>query len=150
MNKLQIIILLSTLFFCLSCKKEKPQTQMEQTALNFCEAFYNFNYPVAMKWSTPSSLSYLSYLASNIQQAHLDQLKTKGSAESSIIKCEMDSDLEKATVVCLIKNALIINPIRGNTEHITSLQDTLHLINKDGKWLVRKDIPLQNEKRSHD
>lgn len=121
---------------------------MEQTALNFCEAFYNFNYPVAMKWSTPSSLSYLSYLASNIQQAHLDQLK--GSAESSIIKCEMDSDLEKATVVCLIKNALIINPIRGNTEHITSLQDTLHLINKDGKWLVRKDIPLQNEKRSHD
>lgn len=123
---------------------------MEQTALDFCEAFYNFNYPAAIKWSTPSSQSYLSFLASNIQQIHLDQLKKQGSAEASIIKSEIDFNSEKATVVCLIKNALIIKPIEGNTEHITSLQDTLHLIKEDGKWLVRKDIPLQNGKRNHD
>ena len=46
---------------------------------------YPFNYPVAEEWSTPSSLSYLSFLASNIQQNHLDQLKTQGAAKASII-----------------------------------------------------------------
>ena len=75
MNKLHTLIYSVLIFTCLSCQQQTPQTQIEQTAIDFCEAFYNFNYPVAEEWSTPSSLSYLSFLASNIQQNHLDQLK---------------------------------------------------------------------------
>lgn len=76
MNKLYIIILSSLLFICLSCQQQTPKTQIEQTAIDFCEAFYNFNYPVAQELSTPSSLSYLSFLASNVRQVHLNQLNT--------------------------------------------------------------------------
>ena len=84
MNKIHILILSLITFTCFSCQKQNPKTQLEEIAINFCESFYNFNYPVAEEWSTPSSLSYLSFLASNIQQNHLDQLKTQGAAKASI------------------------------------------------------------------
>ncbi len=32
----------------------------------------------------------------------------------------------------------------------SSLQDTLQLIKEGNKWLIRKDIPQQNGKQSHD
>ena len=103
MNKIHILILSVITFTCFSCQKQNPKTQLEEIAINFCESFYNFNYPVAEEWSTPSSLSYLSFLASNIQQNHLDQLKTQGAAKASIItSSEITPDSEMATVICQI------------------------------------------------
>ena len=141
MKKIHILILSVITFTCFSCQKQNPKTQLEEIAINFCESFYNFNYPVAEEWSTPSSLSYLS----------LDQLKTQGAAKASIItSSEITPDSEMATVICQIKNAFIINPINGKAERFSSLQDTLQLIKEGNKWLVRKDIPLQNGKQNHD
>ena len=143
MKKIHILILSVITFTCFSCQKQNPKTQLEEIAINFCESFYNFN--------SPSSLSYLSFLASNIQQNHLDQLKTQGAAKASIItSSEITPDSEMATVICQIKNAFIINPINGKAERFSSLQDTLQLIKEGNKWLVRKDIPLQNGKQNHD
>ena len=105
MNKLHIHILSIFSFICLSCQQQTPKSQIEQTAVDFCEAFYNFNYPVAEEWSTPSSLSYLSFLASNIQQKHIEQLKAQGTAKVSVVSSEIDANSERATVVCEIKNA---------------------------------------------
>ncbi len=84
MNKLYTLIYSVLIFTCLSCQQQTPQTQIEQTAIDFCEAFYNFNYTVAKEWSTPSSQSYLSFLASNVGQTHLEQLKTRGAAKVSV------------------------------------------------------------------
>ena len=111
---------------------------------------YNFNYPVAKEWSTPSSQSYLSFLASNVGQPHLEQLKTRGAAKVSVISSEIDANLEEASVVCQIKNAFVIHPIGGKMEYVSSLQDTLELVRVNNKWLIRKDIPQQNGKQSHD
>lgn len=150
MNRLQLLALSFLLFTASSCQKQSPQSEIEETAIHFCEAFYNLNYPVAKECTTPSSLPYLRFLASNIQQQHLDRLKEQGAAEVSVVTSEIESNMEKATVVCLIKNALIIHPIHGNATEVNSLQDTLRMIKEDGKWLVRKDIPLQNGKQSRD
>ena len=150
MNKLYTLIYSVLIFTCLSCQQQTPQTQIEQTAIDFCEAFYNFNYPVAKEWSTPSSQSYLSFLASNVRQTHLDLLKTRGAAKVSVISSEIDANSEKATVVYQIKNTFVINPVEGKIEYMSSLQDTLQLVRENNKWLVRKDIPQQNGKQSHD
>ena len=56
MNKLHTLIYSVLIFTCLSCQQQTPQTQIEQTAIDFCEAFYNFNYPVAKEWSTERKL----------------------------------------------------------------------------------------------
>lgn len=150
MNRLQLLALSFLLFIASSCQKENPQIEIEETATNFCEAFYNLNYPIAKEYATPSSLPYLRFLTSNIQQNHLDRLKEQGAAEVSIVASEMETNAEKATVICQIKNALIIHPIHGNATEVNSLQDTLRMIKENGKWLIRKDIPLQNEKQSRD
>ena len=150
MNKLHTLIYSVLIFTCLSCQQQTPQTQVEQTALYFSEAFYNVSYPVAQAWSTPSSLSYLSFLASNVRQTHLDLLKTRGAAKVSVISSEIDANSEKATVVYQIKNTFVINPVEGKIEYMSSLQDTLQLVRENNKWLVRKDIPQQNGKQSHD
>ena len=138
MNKLYTLIYSVLIFTCLSCQQQTPQTQIEQTAIDFCEAFYNFNYPGAKTWSTPSSLSYLSFLASNVRQTHLDQLKARGAAKVSVISSKIDANSEEATVVCQIKNTFVINPVEGKIEYMSSLQDTLQFVRENNKWLVRK------------
>ena len=150
MKKIHILILSVITFTCFSCQKQNPKTQLEEIAINFCESFYNFNYPVAKEWSTPSSQSYLSFLASNVGQPHLEQLKTRGAAKVSVISSEIDANLEEASVVCQIKNAFVIHPIGGKMEYVSSLQDTLELVRVNNKWLIRKDIPQQNGKQNHD
>lgn len=117
MNKLHTLIYSVLIFTCLSCQQQTPQTQIEQTAIDFCEAFYNFNYPVAKEWSTPSSQSYLSFLASNVGQTHLEQLKTRGAAKVSVISSEIDANLEEASVVCQIKmhSSFILSEEKWNT-----------------------------------
>ena len=102
------------------------------------------------EWSTPSSLSYLSFLASNIQQKHIEQLKAQGAAKISVVSSEIDANSERATVVCEIKNAHIISPISGEMQQISVLRDTLELMRERNKWLIRMDIPRQNGKRNHD
>ena len=150
MNKLHIHILSIFSFICLSCQQQTPQNQIEQAAVDFCEAFYNFTSPVAEEWRTPSSLSYLSFLASNIQQKHIEQLKAQGAAKISVVSSEIDANSERATVVCEIKNAHIISPISGEMQQISVLRDTLELMRERNKWLIRMDIPRQNGKRNHD
>lgn len=150
MNKLYTLIYSVLIFTCLSCQQQTTQTQIEQTAIDFCEAFYNFNYSVAQTWSTPSSLPYLSFLASNVRQSHLDQLKTRGAAKVSVISSETDANSKEATVVCQINNTFVIHPVKGKIEYMSSLQDTLQLVRENHKWLVKKDIPQQNGKQSHD
>lgn len=150
MNKLSIAILFVALSTLCSCRKETPQTRIEQSAIKFCEAFYNFNYPVAKDFATPSSLSYLSFLASNVKPSHLLQLKQYEAATISVITSNINSDSRTGIVVCQINNGFILNPFIGELKQVVILQDTLHLIKKDNIWLVRKDIPLQNGKQNHD
>ena len=150
MNKLYTLIYSVLIFTCLSCQQQTPQTQIEQTTIDFCAAFDKFNDPAATAWSTPSSLSYRSLLASNVRQTYLDQLKTRGAAKVSVISSEIDANSEEATVVCQIKNTFVINPVEGKIEYMSSLQDTLQFVRENNKWLVRKDIPQQNGKQSHD
>lgn len=148
--KSSTLIFTILLFVCSSCQQHASENQPEETASNFSKAFYNFNYPEAKKWSTSSSLPYLTFLASNTQQTHLDYLKVQGGANVTVLTSLVDSDAQAAIVVCEIKNSLRITPINGKAEKITAIQDTLQLVKEDGKWLVRKDIPQQNEKQNHD
>ena len=150
MQKLHFIIGLTLLMTCFSCQEKKAQNQLENAALSFCKAFYNFDYSEAKVWATPSSLSYLSFLASNVQQSHLDKLKSKGASEVSIISSQIEDGSQNAIIICEIKNVLKIDPISGEAEKVTSLLDTLQLVNDDNKWLVRKDIPQRNEMQNHD
>ena len=112
MNKLHIHILSIFSFICLSCQQQTPKSQIEQTAVDFCEAFYNFNYPIAEEWSTPSSLSYLSFLASNIQPVSythldvykrqakfLDRLNTNGKLTKTILY-NLNPDVYKRQILC--------------------------------------------------
>ena len=72
------------------------------------------------------------------------------SAINNYVQKNEDANLEEASVVCQIKNAFVIHPIGGKMEYVSSLQDTLELVRVNNKWLIRKDIPQQNGKQSHD
>ena len=150
MRKSLLLFCSILLITCFSCQEQRSQNNLENTALSFSKAFYNLDYPEAKEWATPSSLSYLSFLASNVQQMHLDELKAQGIAEVAILTSQTEEGSLEATVICEIKNVLKINPINGNTEKVTSLLDTLQLTKEDGKWLVRKGIPQQSEKQNRD
>lgn len=67
-----------------------------------------------------------------------------------VISSEIDANSEEVSVICQIKNAFILHPIGGKMEYASSLQDTLELVRVNNKWLIRKDIPQQNGKQSHD
>ena len=150
MKRKLYILLFSILCIGSSCQEKPQQNQIEDVAASFCTAFYNYNYPEAKEWVTSTSLPYLSFLASNIQQSQLEQLKVQEPANISIIASQIEPDTKSATVICEIKNALIINPFNGQMEQVATLTDTLHLMKEKNNWLVRKGIQQQNEKQSPD
>ena len=72
------------------------------------------------------------------------------SEDGTFLFYEIWESPEALDAHCQIKNAFVIHPIGGKMEYVSSLQDTLELVRVNNKWLIRKDIPQQNGKQSHD
>lgn len=139
-----LLFLLLPLFTCFGCQNQ-VSSEVSETALTFCESIYNMDYKEAAEVSTPSSLPYISFLASNITESLIEQIKKAGPATVVVNLTEMNEDESQATVVYTVSNSLKIDFINGTSEVIKEKQDTLRLKKEGSKWLVKMDIPQQSE-----
>lgn len=98
--------LLFILLYFTSCQMiQSNRSKAEQTAVSFCEAFYNFDYTVAGKLATATSLPYIRFFASNITQEQLDKAKERGPVTVTIVGSHAD-DETSATVICQIEEPI--------------------------------------------
>lgn len=149
MKKLRILPLFIILGLS-ACQKPVPPHEAVVNATSFCEAFYDLDYVAARNLATASSLPFLSFIATNTAQKHVDAVKARGPVAVSVTDAQINEEGGNATLVCAVKNSLHIDYFSGTSYIIPEKQDTLRLIKEAGRWLVRMDNPLQSGMQNRD
>lgn len=144
------IVYLFVLIGLAACQNQTPPHAAVTNALSFCEAFYDLDYVAAKDMATASSFPYISFIATNTTQKHVDKVKAKGPVTVSVVNAQINEEKGEATVVCTVKNSLKIDFFDGTSTVIPEKQDTLRLIKTGELWLVKMDNPLQSGMQNHD
>lgn len=100
--------------------------------------------------ATAASFPYISFIATNTTQQHVDKVKARGPVTVSVVDTQVNEEKGDATVICSVKNSLSINFFNGASVIVPERQDTLHLIKESERWLVKMDNPLRNGMQSPD
>lgn len=148
--KIVRILYFSALIGLVACQKQLPQNEAVRNAVSFCEAFYDLDYTAAKELIIPTSLPFLSYIATNTTQELIDKVNAKGPVIVNVINEQVNSEEGYATVVCSIKNYLKADFFNGTSTILPEKQDTIHLVKDGDQWLVRMDNPLQSGTQNHD
>ncbi len=149
MKKIRLFCLSAFISFT-ACQDTPPPHQATVNAASFCEAIYNLDYMTAKDMVTATSIPYISFIATNTTQQHVDKVKARGPVTVSVADAQVDEERGNATIVCSVKNSLSINFFNGTSVIVPEKQDTLHLIKEGERWLVKMDNPLRNGMQSPD
>lgn len=149
MKKISILSLF-ILIGLAACQKPVPPHEALVNATSFCEALYDLDYVAAKHLATASSLPYISFMATNTAQKHVDEVKVRGPVAVEIVDSQIDEHAGSATLICSVKNSMHIDFFSGASSIIPVKQDTLCLTKEKGRWLVRMDNPLQSGTQNRD
>ncbi len=149
MKKIRLFYL-SVFISLTACQDTPPPHEATVKAVSFCEAVYDLDYMAAKDMATAASFPYISFIATNTTQQHVDKVKARGPVAVSVVDTQVNEEKGDATVVCSVKNSLSINFFNGASVIVPEKQDTLHLIKEGERWLVKMDNPLRNGMQSPD
>ena len=135
MKKIRLFYL-SVFISLTACQDTPPPHEATVNAVSFCEAVYDLDYMAAKDMATAASFPYISFIATNTTQQHVDKVKARGPVAVSVVGS--------------VKNSLSINFFNGASVIVPEKQDTLHLIKESERWLVKMDNPLRNGMQSPD
>lgn len=133
--------IVSTLLVVTSCQLGEEQKEVSVAAENFGNAFFNYNYRFAQQLSTPESMKWIKFVASNLTQDDLNAINaTTSEAVCATQKVNLTSDTT-ATVCLDIQNASWI-ATEGMIIDEGTATTQLNLRKRDGTWQVHlTEIP---------
>lgn len=130
-----VTVALLYLFLLTSCN-QTPEAIVKDVTMDFAKAFYNLNLEKAQKYTTFSSKTFISLLASNIDQEDIEKIKKAGGASVEIMDVVLENNGETAIVKCKITNYLKLNFIKGVSTIEKEFEKELNLIKYEDKWLI--------------
>ncbi len=135
------------LFIACSSRHHGDESQLKDTVDSFATAYFNWHYKESLPFCTRESEPWLRYAASNVHQEDVDILRTKEEGAShEITEITYSNNGSTAHARIIVKNFLQMDTI-GTAGHIVrAAQIEIPLILHNGKWLVRMEGPLRNEK----
>lgn len=117
----------------------KETEQIEQDALAFASAYYNFRFNNALALCTQESEKWIRFHASNVRQADIDTYNNMpDSAQCAISEVSLDDD-STATVLVDVRNYVLTDSIYRKGEIGRKAQVKLKMKKKAGKWLICLD-----------
>ncbi|MFA4047440.1 hypothetical protein HPS54_04255 [Prevotella sp. PCHR] len=150
-----LILFLLSLTAVLSCNKLRTNGNDETETIksvvsDFSYSYFNYRFNDAVKLCTEDMKKTISYVATNINEEDITSLRDKETAatcEAGDIVLVNDSCAEAECVV----NDYYVKENIGETGKITNKSECrIMLIKNNGKWRVKKVIPLRNGKPSRD
>lgn len=142
---LSLSILLSALLFS-ACGSghEGSEKQLRQDLDAFCDEYFSWRFPDAVKFCTDSSRLWLEYAASNVHDADIEALRQMEEGTSHEIKSIDFIGDSTATATVLVKNVLTMDTI-GAASHIRpEATYTLRLKYEKENWKVSlSELPRQ-------
>ncbi|MBR1687690.1 MAG: hypothetical protein IJ710_04045 [Prevotella sp.] len=127
-----------------------PQTAAGQQAVNFSEAYFNYHLQRAQKYVTEESEHWISFVASNINEEDLALLNQQ--AEGATVECIQTLLTSDTTAVSTIQvnHFLQLGAVGTEGQWIESAQFDLQLVQRNSRWKVKMEGPLQSGKQSRD
>ena len=74
MKKIRLFYL-SVLISLTACQDAPPPHEATVNAVSFCEAVYDLDYMAAKDMATAASFPYISFIATNTTQQHVDKVE---------------------------------------------------------------------------
>ena len=136
-NFFLFLVALCTLFSCNKVADTLSEERAQEVAESFAAAYFNYDFKRASSYCDDESVRLFRFLASQLTQADIDKLNSKGAAEVSV------------------ENFLELDSIGGASHIVESGTFRIPLINTldtegNEQWEVRMAYLPRNEKRSRD
>ena len=150
MKKTILQLIAALLLVTCSPGRSNTDEQAQETAAEFAEAYFNYDFQTAGNYTTPESRKWLSYAASNVTQAIVDLYNAQEvRATADIADFYWANDT--TAIVNIIVNHYITNDSIGASPRIAEEGSfSLTIVRRDDKMLVRMGGPLRNEKQNPD
>lgn len=131
--------------FC-SCGSDK-EDKLHEAADSFAVAYFNWQFVRAVKYATPESRQWLSYLASQVSQEDVDSLRNmEQGAECEISHINTNNNDSMATVVVNVRNFMDMDSIGKGPHLVEQARFKLPLVYRNDKWKVDLKSILRHEK----
>lgn len=141
------LLLLCVVIACGGKDDADDSEEAMQQADSFATYYFNWRYVDAARFATHESRRALSFMASNVSDSDIVVLKEKAhAAKVNVEDFEQSSD-STASVAVEVANYLRINKIGSPSEIKNEGSYELHLVRRDGKWLVKLPYPLTESPR---
>lgn len=141
----------STILFA-SCtgyhSSNNDKKEISTCAKKFAFHFFNLDFDSAFLYCTPESKPWIQYRATNITQKDIDVFTTSeysASVEIEHIKIKEETD-STASVTCKLHDVLFPDSLEKPGKIKSEMLYIIPLINRNGKWLIKMEGPLQSEK----
>ena len=147
MKKLLIFVMTLSLTACNMLQSDDDKAT--DVAVQWGEAYFNCDFHAAQTLSTPESLRWLQFAASNTSQQDLDLLKQQ-AAEVEATDYFPEADDTLRVVALRVNHYLSKNLSAGVSQQIEEGVFHVTTVKRNGKWLVRMASLPRNEKQSRD
>lgn len=152
-NFFLFLVALCTLFSCNKVADTLSEERAQEVVESFATAYFNYDFKRASSYCDDESVRLFRFLASQLTQADIDKLNSKGAAEVSVDSIVNNDDGSYAIVS--VENFLELDSIGGVSHIVESGTFRIPLINTldtegNEQWEVRMAYLPRNEKRSRD
>ena len=143
---------LTAALLLVACVPSQSDTDEEaqEAAIDFAEAYFNYDFKTAAKHSTPESEKWLRYAASNVTQEVVDLYNAQERRATTEVDDFYWNNDTTATVVIRISHYVADDSIAAAPHIAEEGLFCLTIVRRDGKMLVRMASPLRSEKQSRD
>lgn len=139
MRTIKTLTLSFLIFLSSSCGQPEAARQVEEAAVAFATAYFNYDFATASKLSTPESARWLRFAASNVYEPDLEALRSmEGGAEVGQPDVESLGDTA-ALVAVAIDNYMQRDTIGQRGRVVGGQTYHLCLVRRGEKWLVSLD-----------
>ena len=122
----------------------RSDSQVEGQAKTFAQAYFNLRFKQAASLCTESSIKWITFHASNIQQEDIETL----DSQSDTALCDIDDMAnygDSATAVVTVRNFLCCDSIGKKGQMCREAKYRISLRKVNEEWLVHLSQPLSAE-----
>ena len=134
------IIFVTLMLLSLGACSSGKEGDVRAATDSFAVAYFNWQFPKAVEYTTPQSHRWLSFAASQVSQDDVDTLKAmEHGAECEIEDISLNHNDSEASVIITVRNFIAMDTI-GAAPHLTrEAKFALSLVYADNKWKVDLD-----------
>lgn len=133
--------------WCMSACGQSGEKQLVSSVESFSKAYFNWQYQRAVPWCTEESRLWLSYMASQVNQADVDLLRSQPQgADVEIGAVEYQEGDSAAVVEVTVSHGVMMDTLGQAGRLVEKARYMVPMTFRQGRWRVHLSAPLRPER----